>query len=90
VPYPERVAANFMASMAQQEVSPSLASAGEGWGEGRKFTDKQRWWLEKMAKHIASNLGLEADDFNYGPSDQVGRLWKVACRLAATCTRLAA
>ena len=51
VPYPERVAANFKAWMAQQQAA------------GKAFTDEQRWWLEKMAEHIASNLGLEADDF---------------------------
>ena len=51
VPYPERVAANFKAWMAQQQTA------------GKAFTDEQRWWLEKMAEHIASNLGIEVDDF---------------------------
>ena len=65
VPYPERVAANFKAWMAQQQ------TAGKG------FTDEQRWWLEKMAEHIASNLGLEAEDFGYAPFDQRGGLGRV-------------
>ncbi len=65
VPYPERVAANFKAWMAQQQ------AAGKG------FTDEQRWWLEKMAEHIASNLGLEAEDFGYAPFDQRGGLGRV-------------
>jgi type I restriction enzyme R subunit len=65
VPYPERVAANFKAWMAQQQAA------------GNAFTDEQRWWLEKMAEHIASNLGLEAEDFNYAPFDQRGGLGKV-------------
>ncbi|MFO1428436.1 MAG: type I restriction-modification enzyme R subunit C-terminal domain-containing protein [Steroidobacteraceae bacterium] len=65
VPYPERVAANFRAWMAQQQ------AAGKG------FTDEQRWWLEKMAEHIASNLGIEADDFGYAPFDQRGGLGRV-------------
>jgi type I restriction enzyme R subunit len=65
MPYPERVAANFKAWMAQQE------AAGKG------FTDEQRWWLEKMAEHIASNLGLEAEDFGYAPFDQRGGLGRV-------------
>ncbi len=65
VPYPERVAANFKAWMAQRQAS------------GKGFTDEQRWWLEKMAEHIASNLGLEAEDFGYAPFDQRGGLGRV-------------
>ena len=57
---------------------------------GKAFTDEQRWWLENMVEHIASNFDLEADHFNYGPFDQAGGLGKVSYRLAATCTRLAA
>jgi type I restriction enzyme R subunit len=77
VPYPERVAANFKAWMAQQQSTPSLASAGEGRGGGKRFTDEQVWWLEKMAEHIASNLGLEAEDFELPPFNQRGGLGKV-------------
>jgi type I restriction enzyme R subunit len=65
VPYPERVAANFKAWMAQQQAV------------GRAFTDEQRWWLEQMAEHIASNLGIEAEDFGYAPFDQRGGLGRV-------------
>jgi type I restriction enzyme R subunit len=65
VPYPERVAANFKAWVAQQQAA------------GKAFTDEQRWWLEKMAEHIASNLGIEADDFGYAPFDQRGGLGRV-------------
>jgi type I restriction enzyme R subunit len=65
VPYPERVAANFKAWMAQQQ------AAGKG------FTDEQRWWLEKMAEHIASNLGIEAEDFDLSPFAQRGGLGRV-------------
>ncbi len=65
VPYPERVAANFKAWMAQQQAA------------GKRFTDEQRWWLEKMAEHIASNLGIEAEDFSYAPFDQRGGLGRV-------------
>jgi type I restriction enzyme R subunit len=65
VPYPERVAANFKAWMAQQQTA------------GRGFSDEQRWWLEKMAEHIASNLGIEAEDFGYAPFDQRGGLGRV-------------
>ncbi|MFN8990071.1 MAG: type I restriction-modification enzyme R subunit C-terminal domain-containing protein, partial [Betaproteobacteria bacterium] len=65
VPYPERVAANFKAWMAQQQVA------------GKGFSNEQRWWLEKMAEHIASNLGIEAEDFGYAPFDQRGGLGRV-------------
>ncbi|MBX3717036.1 MAG: DEAD/DEAH box helicase family protein [Burkholderiales bacterium] len=65
VPYPERVAANFKAWMAQQQ------------SKGKVFTDEQRWWLEQMAEHIASNLGIEAQDFSYAPFDQRGGLGRV-------------
>ena len=65
VPYPERVAANFRAWMAQQQAA------------GKAFTDEQRWWLEKIAEHIASNLGIEAEDFGYAPFDQRGGLGRV-------------
>jgi type I restriction enzyme R subunit len=65
VPYPERVGANFKAWMAQQQAV------------GKEFTYEQRWWLEKMAEHIASNLGIEPDDFGYAPFDQRGGLGKV-------------
>ena len=41
------------------------------------FTDEQRWWLEKMAEHIASNLGLEAEDFELPPFNQRGGLGRV-------------
>ena len=49
----------------------------KGRGGGGRFTDEQRWWLEKMAEHIASNLGIEADDFGYAPFNQRGGLGKV-------------
>ena len=46
-------------------------------GASPRFTDEQRWWLEKMAEHIASNLGLEAEDFELPPFNQRGGLGKV-------------
>jgi type I restriction enzyme R subunit len=65
VPYPERVAANFKAWMSQHQAA------------GKTFTPEQRWWLQKMAEHIASNLGLERDDFELSPFNQRGGLGKV-------------
>jgi type I restriction enzyme R subunit len=78
VPYPEKVTANFRAWMAQQEILPPLQGVGRG-GDGfqGRFSDEQRWWLEKMAEHIASNLGIEAEDFGYAPFDQRGGLGRV-------------
>jgi type I restriction enzyme R subunit len=89
VPYPERVMANFRAWMAQQETSPPPRAgedhkldsppprAGEGQRGGNCFTEEQRWWLEKMAEHIAANLGIGADDFGYAPFNQRGGMGKV-------------
>jgi type I restriction enzyme R subunit len=65
VPYPERVSANFKAWLAQQQ------------GAGKTFSDEQRWWLEKMAEHIASNLGIEPGDFEDVPFNQRGGLGRV-------------
>ena len=55
---------------------PSPARGG-GSGGGGRFTDEQRWWLEKMAEHIASDLGIEAEELGYAPFDQRGGLGKV-------------
>ncbi|MGQ0656801.1 MAG: type I restriction endonuclease subunit R [Chromatiales bacterium] len=77
VPYPERVMANFRAWMAQQENLPPLPAGRERVGVRGRFTNEQRWWLEKMAEHIASNLGLEAEDFELPPFTQRGGLGKV-------------
>jgi len=75
VPYPERVMTNFRAWMAQQD---QLRRPREGGGpSSHPFTDEQRWWLEKMAEHIASNLGIEPEDFGYAPFDQRGGLGRV-------------
>ncbi len=76
VPYPERVAANFRAWMAQQQAA------------GKVFTDEQRWWLEKMAEHIASNLGLESEDFELPPFNQRGGLGKVHKLFGAELARV--
>ena len=44
---------------------------------GKKFTEEQRRWLEMIRDHIASNLGIEADDFEYAPFAQKGGIGKV-------------
>lgn len=65
LPFPERVNANFNAWIAQQEQS------------GKPFTAEQRKWLEMIRDHIAANLGIEAEDFDYSPFAQEGGIGKV-------------
>ncbi len=62
VPYPERVAANFKAWLAQQ---------------GGHFTPEQQHWLEMIRDHIAANLGINLDDFEYAPFNKEGGLGRV-------------
>ncbi|MFA7280493.1 MAG: type I restriction-modification enzyme R subunit C-terminal domain-containing protein [Sterolibacterium sp.] len=79
IPYPERVAANFKAWLAQQQTSPSPL-AGEGRGEGAatsRFTPEQQHWLEMIRDHIAANLGINADDLEYAPFNKEGGLGRV-------------
>jgi hypothetical protein len=56
VPYPERVAANFKAWLAQQQSA------------GKAFTPEQLHWLEMIRDHIAANLGIEPTTSNTPPS----------------------
>ena len=62
VPFPEKVDANFNAWIAQQ---------------GKKFTEEQLNWLQMIRDHIAGNLSIETDDFEYAPFSQEGGLGKV-------------
>jgi type I restriction enzyme, R subunit len=62
VPYPERVQANFKAWLAQH---------------GQPFTPEQHHWLEMIRDHIAANLGIELEDFDYAPFSQEGGLGRV-------------
>jgi type I restriction enzyme R subunit len=65
VPYPERVAANFRAWLAQQAAA------------GKAFTAEQQQWLEMIRDHIAASLGIEIDDFDLPPFSQQGGLGRV-------------
>ena len=65
VPFPEKVEVNFNVWLARQESS------------GKKFSDEQRQWLTMIRDHIAANLGIETDDFDYAPFSQQGGLGKV-------------
>ncbi|MDD3608976.1 MAG: type I restriction-modification enzyme R subunit C-terminal domain-containing protein [Halothiobacillaceae bacterium] len=75
VPFPERVNTNFKAWLAtQQQRHPGESRGPE---ESRAFTQEQRHWLEMIRDHIAANLGIELDDFEYAPFAQQGGLGKV-------------
>jgi type I restriction enzyme R subunit len=71
VPYPERVQANFKAWLAQSRHS------GESRNLGILFSPEQMHWLEMIRDHIAANLGIEIDDFEYAPFNAQGGLGKV-------------
>jgi len=70
VPFPDKVTVNFNAWIAQQEANRR--------GKGRPaLTAEQRRWLEMIRDHIAANLSIDADDFDYAPFAQQGGLGKV-------------
>jgi type I restriction enzyme R subunit len=65
IPFPEKVDANFKAWLKQQEET------------GKKFTEEQISWLEMIKDHIAGNLSIGTDDFEYAPFSQKGGIGKV-------------
>lgn len=65
VPFAEKVNVNFNAWLREQE------------NRGKKFTDEQRHWLEMIRDHVAANIVVESDDFEYVPFAQEGGLGKV-------------
>ena len=63
VPYPDLVRARYQEWLQRQEAS------------GRRFTDRQRWWLDHIAEHIGVNLTITPEDFDYGEfGDRGGRV----------------
>jgi len=62
VPFPEKVDTNFKAWLAQQE---------------KEFDEEKLHWLEMIKDHIAGNLSIETDDFEYAPFSQEGGLGKI-------------
>ncbi len=71
VPFPERVNVNFEKWMAE-----TIRHSREG-GNPEPFTPEQRRWLEMIRDHVAANLSIEMDDFDYAPFAQMGGLGKV-------------
>ncbi|MCP5440760.1 MAG: DEAD/DEAH box helicase family protein, partial [Chromatiaceae bacterium] len=76
IPFPERVQANFNAWLAEQRGQAQIRHSREG-GNPEPFTQEQMHWLEMIRDHIAANLGIETDDFEYAPFAQEGGLGKV-------------
>ena len=77
VPYPERVQSNYKAWLAQQQAA-----------KGNAFNAEQLHWLEMIRDHIAANLGIEPDDFEYAPFDREGGLGKVHQLFGAELTQV--
>ena len=65
VPFPEKVKVNFKVWLGEQE------------SRGLKFTDEQRHWLEMIRDHVAANLAVDSDDFEYAPFAQEGGLGRI-------------
>ena len=65
VPFPERVSINYKAWLASQE------------NDGEVFSEEQQKWLAMIRDHIAANLSIEPDDFDYAPFSGEGGLGKV-------------
>lgn len=65
VPFPEKVLVNFNAWLAQQQAT------------GEPFNPEQIHWLEMIRNHIAANLSIDTEDFDYAPFAQEGGLGKV-------------
>nr|WP_315489351.1 type I restriction-modification enzyme R subunit C-terminal domain-containing protein [uncultured Rhodoferax sp.] len=78
VPYPERVQANFKAWLAQHQQT----------NNNNPFTQEQQHWLEMIRDHIAANLGIEIDDFEYAPFNAQGGLGKVHQLFGAELTKV--
>ncbi|HEY2297285.1 MAG TPA: DEAD/DEAH box helicase family protein [Jatrophihabitans sp.] len=60
VPYADTVASRYAGWLAQQEQV------------GVVFTDRQRWWLDRIADTIAQAAGIEADDLDNAPFTERG------------------
>jgi type I restriction enzyme R subunit len=78
IPFPETVQGRFATWLAQQEV------------QGARFTEEQRRWLEMIRDHIAANLSIEPDDFEYAPFVREGGLGRAHHLFSGQLERLLA
>ncbi len=62
VPFPDLVDQRFDSWVAQQDQ------------KGRRFSAEQRQWLDAIRDHVAANLEVRAEDFEYAPFAQRGGL----------------
>ena len=60
VPYAERIAARYANWLAQQAQA------------GATFTDRERWWLDRMVQVIAASAGISAADLDQPPFTENG------------------
>ncbi len=60
VPYAERVRERYAGWLLQQEQA------------GAVFTDKERWWLDRMVDVIAASAGITPDDLDQAPFTERG------------------
>ena len=60
VPYADRVHEKYAAWLAQQDQA------------GVTFSDKERWWLDRMVSVIASSAGINAADLDDAPFTERG------------------
>ncbi|WP_197040761.1 DEAD/DEAH box helicase family protein [Pseudonocardia halophobica] len=60
VPYANRVKEKYVGWLAQQEQA------------GVRFTDTERWWLDRMVSVIASSAGITPDDLEEAPFTERG------------------
>jgi type I restriction enzyme R subunit len=60
VPYEAKVNERFEAWLLQQDAG------------GRRFNDEQREWLTAIRDHVAANMEISMDDFEYAPFNSLG------------------
>ena len=60
VPYADRVREKYAAWLAQQEHG------------GITFTERERWWLDRMVSVIANSAGIRAEDLDGAPFTELG------------------
>lgn len=55
---------------------------------GRTFTPEQRQWLEAIRDHVATSMGIAADDLEYTPFQERGGLGKAVSLFGQDLDRL--